>query len=143
MSIFNLEQTLVSWLQQYVGYENAMRIEDSLMIFFTVLLGYIVGQLRLVSKFRTNYFLNDKLSHIVFQRNEYKSIVQYDFKKPKKILDKIDFIIGLHMANRNKHKLLVIKVKWYSRLALALLILLSIIIILVITSMLNIANNSM
>lgn len=140
MNIYLSEKNLISWLAQYVGYENAVRIEDFIMMAVSLLVGYMIGQICLVSRFRSNYFLSDKLTHLVFQRNKHNDIVQYDFRTPKKLLDKFDLIIGLHMANRNKHKLSVVNVKWYSRLAFAFLILLIICLFVAIYFMMNVVS---
>lgn len=140
MNIFDLEHNTMLWLRQQVGYENSVLIEDFFMVVVTFLAGYVIGQLRLVSRFRSNYFLTDKLTHLVFQRNKHKDIVQYYFRTPKKLLDKFDLLIGLRMANRNKYSLSVVNAKWYSRLAFALLIFLIICLILAISFMINVVS---
>lgn len=141
INTISLEEWFISQLATIFGYENAVRIEDALMILCTLLLGYMLGQLKIAYLFKPNYLFTNKLKNLVFIRNKHGDIVQYDFKFPKTFFEKVEIIIGLHMANRNKSKKLsVAKAKWYSRLAFALLILLTIWLILIFTFMFNVVE---
>lgn len=138
MDIYNLEKTFINFLAHIWGFEAAVRIEDFLMIICTLLLGYFLGQLRIAFLAKPNFMFTDKLKSLVFQKNEHKGVTQVDFKYPRTLLEKIEFIVALHLANRKKTKLSVVKAKWYSRIAVLILIILLIILVFIIAFMYNV-----
>lgn len=140
MSFFNLEKIVISKMVHLFGYDAAVRIEDFMMVAITLLLGYMLGQLRVTFLFRPHFYLSDKLKKLVFLRSQHEDIIQYDFKYPTNILERIDLIVALHIANRGVQKISIRKVKWYTRLALVILIVLFICATLIMLFALNVVS---
>ncbi|OME54034.1 hypothetical protein BSK59_15750 [Paenibacillus odorifer] len=136
----SLEEWFISQLALYFGLPNAIRIEDSLMILCTLLLGYILGKIRVTYLFKSNYYYNEKLKNLVFQRNEYNGIIDYSFKIPKTLVERIEFLYAIKLANRNESKLSIAKAKSYSRLALLFLMAVILFAVCIISFMLNVVD---
>ncbi|EJW14086.1 hypothetical protein M5X00_26305 [Paenibacillus alvei] len=140
MEIFSVEKKFIDMLANIWGFKAAVRIEDFLMIVCTLLLGYFLGQLRIAYLVKWNYIFSDKLKCLVFQKNEYKGIVQYDFKYPRTFLERIELIYALHLASRKKAKLSLTRAKWYSRTVILVITLLVIIMVFIISFMFNVVD---
>jgi hypothetical protein len=105
----SVENWIVGHLQELVGFENAVRLEDFSMVLVALALGYVLGHIRIIFLYKPNFRMNKVMKNLVFQKNEYKGIIEYDFKTPLKFLDKMQFIVALYFANKKKNQRLTLK----------------------------------
>lgn len=120
--IDNLEDTFLEYIAHFISMKGAIVFEDLLMTALAILCGFILGQLRAIFLYRKNFRINDKMRHLVFQRNEYNGIVEYDFKHPYTFVERVEALIGLHMAGMNYSKLELSKARRLAFIAIAILV---------------------
>ncbi|ALA47972.1 hypothetical protein ABE137_12395 [Brevibacillus laterosporus] len=98
-------EAFFKFLSKYIGYINTVRVEDTFQILVALLVGYIIGHLRMVCLIKREYKFTDKLKNFVYQVNECGDVIEYTFRKPTNFLERLQFLVGLYAVrfkNRNK-----------------------------------------
>lgn len=123
----DLEVAFISYFSNKFGLTPAIIIEDICIIILSLMSGYIVGQLNIIRTFAYNKFVvNNRMKSVVYQKNQFGDIVEYDFKRPENFIQVLESLIGIHLARLKISKLELSKARTLAIIAILLLIVLAI-----------------